>query len=115
MSTPHITDGESAVLEPLWRLGPLPPVALVEEVSARRGWGKPTVKTLLARLMRKGVVRSEREQGLLRYRALVGRDDYIAAEVQALVERLFQGDPGALLAYLEARHGGGSADPAARA
>ncbi len=87
MGAPHIAEGESAVLEPLWRLGPLPPVALVDEVSARRRWGKATIKTLLARLMRKGVVRSEREQGVLRYRALVSRDEYTATEVQGLVER----------------------------
>lgn len=96
----HVTEAESAILEALWRLGPLPPVRLIAEVKARRPWGEATIKTLLGRLMHKRLVRSEREEGRLRYRALIERQAYVEVEVRALLDRLFDGDPAALAAYL---------------
>ena len=110
MADIHITDAESAVLAALWRCGPLPPARLIAEVKARRPWGEATIKTLVGRLMRKKAVRSEREDGLLRYRALIERKTYVEAEVRALVERLFGGDPGALAALLTEHAGPGAVD-----
>lgn len=99
----HITEAESVVLSPLWRLGPLTPARLMQEVKQVQPWADTTIKTLLARLARKSAVRAERIEGVLRYRALIARDDYVQAEVLALAERLFDGDEGALLAWLQAR------------
>lgn len=100
MADIHITDAESAVLAALWRRGPLTPTRLIAEVKARRAWGDATIKTLLGRLMQKKAVRSEREDGVLRYRALIERKSYVEAEVRALVERLFGGDARALAEFL---------------
>jgi BlaI family transcriptional regulator, penicillinase repressor len=96
----HVTDAESVLLDVLWRHGPLPPARLIAEVQAVRPWGAPTIKTLLGRLMHKKAIQSAREEGLLRYRPLIARASYVEAEVTALVERLFGGDPAALSAWL---------------
>ena len=106
----HITEAESVVLGPLWRLGPLTPARLIEEVKQVQPWADTTIKTLLARLVRKSAVAADRGEGPVRYRALVAREAFVEAEVGALVQRLFGGDPAALLAFLQARvlgrHGG---------
>jgi BlaI family penicillinase repressor len=99
----HVTEAESAVMDALWRCGPLPPTRLVAEVRAFRPWGEATVKTLLGRLMQKKAVRSVREDGVLRYHAELDREAYVAAEVGALVARLFGGDAAGLAAFLEKR------------
>ena len=99
----HITEAESVVLSPLWRLGPLTPARLMLEVKSVQPWADTTIKTLLARLARKKAVAAERVQGAVRYRALVAREAYVEAEVHALAQRLFDGDEGALLAWLQAR------------
>jgi predicted transcriptional regulator len=99
----HVTEAESVVLGPLWRLGPLTPARLMQEVKKVQPWADTTVKTLLARLARKKAVAAERADGVVRYRALIARDTYIDAEVGALTERLFDGDEGALLAWLQSR------------
>ena len=93
------------MLAPLWRLGPLSARDLIDAAKARQAWGDATVKTLLGRLMRKGAIRSERVDGRQRYQAALSREDYVEGEVQALVERLFDGDRRALLAHLQARGG----------
>lgn len=95
----HVTEAESAVLEALWRSGPLPPRRLIAEVKAARPWGEATIKTLLGRLMQKQLVRSERDEGLLVYRPMVEREAYVETEVRAVAARLFGGDLGALAAF----------------
>jgi predicted transcriptional regulator len=96
----HITEAESEVLAALWRLGPLSPTRLIEAVKARRDWGDATIKTLLGRLMQKKAVRSQKEDGRLLYHPLVTREMYVTAEVQALVDRLFDGDAQKLAAFI---------------
>lgn len=96
----HITEAESAVLDALWRLGPLPPQTLIAELKDRRAWAATTIKTLLSRLIQKGAVLSERSSGRLQYRPLVDRRTYVENEVQALADRLFGGDRLALAEYL---------------
>jgi predicted transcriptional regulator len=96
----HVTEAESEVLAALWRLGPLTPARLLEAVKARRDWGDATIKTLLGRLMQKKAVRSVKDDGRLLYHPLVTREMYLTAEVQDLVDRLFDGDPQKLAAFL---------------
>jgi predicted transcriptional regulator len=102
MTAIHVTEAESAVLDALWRCGPLPPARLIEEVKRVRPWGDATIKTLLGRLMQKKAVLSAREDGRLLYRPLIARSDYIEAELQSIADRLFGGDRAALVAYLKA-------------
>ena len=99
----HVTEAEAVVLGPLWRLGPLTPARLMQEVKAVQPWADTTIKTLLARLARKKAVAAERLEGAVRYRALIAREAYVEAEVRALTERLFGGDEVALAAWLKAR------------
>ena len=104
MDTPlHVTEAEAVVLRPLWRLGPLTPARLMQEVKVVQPWADTTIKTLLARLARKKAVAAERIEGTVRYRPLIAREAYVEAEVQALADRLFDGDEGALLAWLQGR------------
>ncbi len=96
----HITEAESVVMGPLWRLGPLPPARLMAEVKAVQPWADTTIKTLLGRLILKQVVRSEKHDGVVRYRPLLERGDYVRAEVGMLLDRLFDGEPEALIEFL---------------
>lgn len=100
--TLHVTEAESEVLAALWRLGPLTPFGLLEAVKARRDWGDATIKTLLGRLMRKQAIRAERGDGRLLYHPQVTRRMYVEAEIQALADRLFEGDPQRLAAFIAA-------------
>ena len=100
MEKANITEAESEILAALWRRGPLPFVSLIEEVQAGQTWAEATIKTLLSRLMHKGMVRSVREEGRQRYHPAIDRDAYVDGEVQALVDRLFGGDRRALATRL---------------
>lgn len=88
------------MLAALWRRGPLSFASLIEEVKATQPWADATIKTLLHRLMQKGAVRSEREDGRQRYHAVLSHEAYVDGEIQALVDRLFEGRQDALIGYL---------------
>jgi len=98
---PHITEAESVVMGPLWRLGPLPPARLMAEVREVQPWADTTIKTLLGRLVQKRAVRSEKLDGVVRYWPLLERTDYVRSEVRGLLDRLFGGEPEALVAFLQ--------------
>ena len=84
----------------MWRCGPLSAAALMDEVKSRQPWGDATIKTLLHRLMQKGAVRSEKEDGRQRYHAVLAREVWLDNEIGDLVDRLFEGDFDALVAHV---------------
>jgi BlaI family penicillinase repressor len=100
MARISVTEAESEILAALWRQGPLSFASLIDEVKSVQPWGDATIKTLLNRLMHKGAVRSEREDGRQRYHALIDRKTYVDGEIQTLTDRLFAGDRAALVRHL---------------
>lgn len=95
----HITAAESQVMDALWRRGALTTDEIVAEVGAAQNWGDATVKTLINRLLKKKALISERTDGRHCYRAVVQRTDYVQAESQGLLDRLFDGELAPLVAH----------------
>jgi predicted transcriptional regulator len=87
----RITAAESQVMEALWSNGPMSADEIVAEVGAAQAWGEATIKTLVNRLLKKKAIESVREDGRHRYRPLLARADYVQAESQGLLDRLFGG------------------------
>jgi predicted transcriptional regulator len=95
----RITTAESQIMDALWRAGSLGADEIVAEVAPRQQWGEATVKTLINRLLKKKAIRSERVEGRYRYVPLVQRADYVQAESQGLLDRLFDGQLAPLIAH----------------
>ena len=93
----HLTDSEWAVMEVLWGGERF---ALGEAAAAlreSRGWNKNTVYTYLTRMAAKGLVSIDR--GASRpYAAAVSRADCARAERGVLLERVYNGAAGDLIA-----------------
>ncbi len=79
-------------MDALWRRGPLVVEDIIADAAPSQGWSDATVKALIGRLLKKQAIASFREGGRTRYRPLVERDAYIAAESQGLLDRLFGGE-----------------------
>jgi len=95
----RITAAESQVMEALWRRGAMTSDEIVAEVAASQAWGEATVKTLVNRLLKKKAIESVREEGRHRYRVLLARADYVQAESQGLLDRLFDGQLAPLVSH----------------
>lgn len=96
----RISDAEHAVMEVLWEQAPLTASEVHERIPADRGWSDRTVKTMLARLLGKGVLAHEEDGRRYLYRPTVARDDYVSRESRKLVDRLFGGRASTLVAHL---------------
>jgi BlaI family transcriptional regulator, penicillinase repressor len=89
------------VLAAIWRREAVPFALLIADVKAAQPWGEATIKTLLTRLMRKGLVTAAREEGRHLYRPAITREQLIETEVRRLAERYYDGDVEALLGDLD--------------
>jgi BlaI family penicillinase repressor len=99
MPTVRISGAESQIMEALWAKGPLTPDGVVAEVGEAHGWAPGTVKTLITRLLKKKAIEGRREPEGYLYRPLISRSDYVQAESQGLVDRLFGGEVAPLVAH----------------
>ena len=99
----RIGEAEYAVMEVLWQDAPLTAAEVAERVPAARGWSIRTVKTMLARLLAKGVLAHEEEGRRYLYRPAVARADYVAQESGRLIDRMFGGRITPLVAQLAER------------
>jgi predicted transcriptional regulator len=90
-----ITVAESLVMELLWAKSPRPSDELIAELGPSENWSETTVRTLLARLVKKGAVAAEPEGRL--FQGQIGpfvaqfseREKLTAADV-AHLKRLIQ-------------------------
>ena len=99
----RIGEAEYAVMEVLWQDAPLTASEVSERVPAERGWSIRTVKTMLARLLAKGVLAHEEDGRRYLYRPAVARADYVAQESGRLIDRMFGGRVTPLVAQLAER------------
>jgi BlaI family transcriptional regulator, penicillinase repressor len=95
----RISDAEYAVMEVLWDQAPLTANEVAERVDTGRGWSARTVKTLLSRLLTKGVLAHEEDGRRYLYRPLIARDAYVTHESRKLVDRMFGGRLSPLVAH----------------
>ncbi|HEY0436288.1 MAG TPA: BlaI/MecI/CopY family transcriptional regulator [Phenylobacterium sp.] len=98
-----ISAAESLVMEALWRREPLTAEEIFAEVAGGQGWAEGTLKTLLARLHKKGAVSAEKDGRRFLYRPLLTRGDYVETESQGLLDRLFDGRLTPLVSHFSQR------------
>ena len=96
----RVTDAELDVLEALWADAPAAAADIAERLRARKDWSAQTIKTLLARLVEKGVVAHEPDGRRYLYRPTIARADYARRATRSFVDRLFDGSPASLVANL---------------
>ena len=94
-----LSDREWRVLDALWHAPEgLSLGAAVDALRPGTGWSRSTVLTYLTRMEAKGLVSIDKDAAPHRYRAAVSREDWAAAERRGLLERVYQGSAGSLVA-----------------
>lgn len=95
-----ITESELEVMHVLWEAGDALPITDIRRIlQERKGWEATTVKTLVQRLVSKGVLEQEKRKVFF-YRPLVSEREYSGWAVSGMVQRLFRGSAKALVATL---------------
>ena len=87
------------VMRVLWR-GEASVADVAAALVTSRGLAHTTIATVLTRLGKRGLVEARRDGRQLVYRARVDESQVRRSMVGGLLDSLFGGDPGALLAHL---------------
>ena len=87
-----VSAAESQILKVLWRAkGPIPAEDVARQLGEAHEWSAGTVRTFLARLVKKKVLAVQKDGRRYLYRPLINRADYAHAESRKLIDRLFNG------------------------
>ena len=78
-------------MEVVWEDPPVTAQRVSEVLGEREQWKPQTVKTLLARLVKKGVLAYESEGRRFRYTPAIRRDEAVAAETESFLDRISRG------------------------
>jgi len=100
----HLGALQLAIMRVLWELGEATVTDVHQALLSERGLAPTTIATMLKKMEDKGVVAHRAEGRKFIYRPTVSEDQVTRGMVSDLTERLFGGDPVALVSHLIARH-----------
>jgi len=100
----RVSNSEQAVLRALWAREPVTAADLAEAMAQEHGWSLSTVKTLLARLVEKRAIVTEKDGRRFVYRTVIAREDFVADQSRRLIDELFGGRAAPLVAHLARRN-----------
>jgi BlaI family penicillinase repressor len=87
----ELTEAEWDIIEVVWAREPCAAPTVQEELAARKKWTYSTVKTLMDRMVTKGLLTTERIRNLMLYRSAVSQQDARRGELLRTVKRAFGG------------------------
>lgn len=99
-----ISEAEWTLMEALWEHAPQTASELAKSLQPSTGWAVNTVRTMLTRLVEKGVVAAGgNESGVREFSPAFGRDAMVRAESESFLKRVFQGAAQPLLVHFASR------------
>jgi len=87
----ELTEAEWDIIQVVWEHEPCAAPTVQEELVARKKWTYSTVKTLMDRMVLKGLLTTERIRNLMLYRSAISRQDAQRGELMKAVTRAFGG------------------------
>lgn len=97
---PKISEAEWEVMKALWRRSPQTANELADSLAPQNEWNPLTVKTLINRLVAKGVVGYKKEGRAFQFRPLFKESDCVLAATESFLERVFNGSLNPMLTHL---------------
>ncbi|MDD5350970.1 MAG: BlaI/MecI/CopY family transcriptional regulator [Chthoniobacteraceae bacterium] len=98
----RISEAEWKVMDVIWRNSPITAAEVMTALADDKDWAANTVRTMLARLVRKGVLKYGQEANRYLYRPAVQREQCVQGEVDSLLRRVFGGAAQPLLVHFVA-------------
>jgi BlaI family transcriptional regulator, penicillinase repressor len=91
-SSPNISEAEWDVIKIIWDSAePMTAGQIVDALAGSKQWRPRTIKTLLARLVKKGAVRCDVQEKRYVYRAAITRQQAVRREAKSFLSRVFDG------------------------
>lgn len=87
----ELTEAEWAIVKAVWDNQPCAAPTVQEVLESKKGWSYSTVKTLMDRMVAKGLLKTERIRNLILYRSAITKKKAQKGEIMRAVKRAFDG------------------------
>lgn len=94
-----LSDAEWAIMNALWQGSPASAREVLERLGPKAGWAYTTIKTMLDRLVEKGLVKVTKHAAAGLYEPRLAQDVARTSALRSLVERAFGGTFGSLVQH----------------
>jgi BlaI family penicillinase repressor len=98
--TNELTEGEWAIVKAVWENEPCAAPTVQEELEKEKGWSYSTVKTMMDRMVEKGLLKTERIRNLTLYRSAISKQSAQRSEIMKTVKRAFDGAMTPMMQFL---------------
>lgn len=96
---PNISDSELSVMKIIWKNPEPISFPEIREQLKSTGWDSSTIRTMLTRLVKKGVVNQEK-RGFYLYSAKINQEDFVNFETKNFINKIFGGNVKGLISNL---------------
>ena len=87
----ELTEGEWAIFKAVWDNEPCAAPTVQEKLASRKNWTYSTVKTMMDRMVTKGLLTTERIRNLILYRSAITKKQAQKGEIMRALKRAFNG------------------------
>src|SRR5947209_13824711 len=99
MADKSISDAEWQVMQVIWERKTATAAEVIAALASVTDWQHRTIRTLLARLVDKGVLAAEADGHRYLYRPLLSRGKCVREEGRSFLRKVFDGDTAELLVH----------------
>ena len=96
----ELFDSEWAILRVVWKLEPCAAPTVQEELQDKKGWAYTTVKTMMDRMVKKGLLNTQRIRNLYLYSSAITQSQARRGEIMRTVTRAFDGTLTPMMQFL---------------
>ena len=100
----QLTEGEWAIIQAVWDNEPCAAPTVQDELEAQKSWTYSTVKTMMDRMVTKGLLKTERIRNLILYRSVITKIQAQKGEIMRTVKRAFNGALTPMMQFLLENH-----------
>lgn len=87
----QLTEGEWAIIQAVWDEEPCAAPTIQEKLAADKKWSYSTVKTMMDRMVGKGILKTEKIRNLILYSSAVTRRQAQKSELMNTIKLAFNG------------------------
>lgn len=99
-SQSELTAGEWAIIQAVWDNEPCAAPTIQEELEKKTGWSYSTVKTMMDRMVIKGLLQTQRIRNLILYSSVITKKEAQRGEIMRAVKRAFGGAMTPMMQFL---------------
>ena len=98
--TAELTEAEWAIMKVVWENEPCAAGTVQDSLAKQRGWAYSTVKTMMDRMVRKGVLKTTRIRNLNLFSSCISQTQAKSGEFRKMLKRAFDGALAPMMQFL---------------